>query len=69
MAFALRSGQSKQYPTRFIIGSDKVEHFTAYPHEMQKYYQLLDALKPGAAKKVGHDNFLSVLPKGGKSEK
>ena len=53
----------EEYPSRFIIGSDKVGHFATYPEEMQKYYLLLDALKPETAKKVGHDNFLSVLPK------
>lgn len=50
-------------PSRFMIGSDKVGHFDTYPHEMQKYYLLLDALKPETAAKVAHDNFLSVLPK------
>ena len=53
----------ESYPDRFLIGSDKVGHFTDYPHEMQKYYLLLDALKPETARKVAHDNFLNLLPK------
>ncbi len=53
----------EEFPDRFIIGSDKVGHFATYPQEMQKYYALLDTLKPETARKVGHDNFLSVLPK------
>ena len=50
------------YPTRFMIGSDKVGKFDNYHEEMQKYYVLLDALKPDTARKVAHDNFLVVLP-------
>ena len=53
----------EQFPDRFMIGSDIVGHFATYPHEMQKYYKLLDALKPGTAKKVGRDNFLALLKK------
>ena len=53
----------EEFPDRFMIGSDKVGKFGNYPAEMQKYYLLLDALKPETAKKVAHDNFLSVLPK------
>ena len=51
------------YPTRFMIGSDKVGKFDNYHEEMQKYYVLLDALKPDTARKVAHDNFLAVLPR------
>lgn len=52
----------EQFPDRFMIGSDKVGHFASYPHEMQKYYLFLDALKPTTARKVARDNFLSILP-------
>lgn len=52
----------ERYPERFMIGSDKVGHWDTYPHEMQKYYLFLDALKPETARKVAHDNYLSVLP-------
>lgn len=51
------------FPTRFMIGSDKVGKFDNYHEEMQKYYVLLDALKPDTARKVAHDNFLAVLPR------
>lgn len=51
------------FPSRFMIGSDKVGTFGAYPEEMQKYYVFLDALKPETARKVARDNFLAVLPK------
>ncbi len=52
----------EDFPDRFMIGSDKVGHFADYPHEMQKYYLFLDALKPETARKLGRDNFISVLP-------
>lgn len=55
----------EKYPTRFMIGSDKVGHFSDYPSEMTKYWLFLDALKPDTAKNIGHDNLLSVLPKSG----
>jgi hypothetical protein len=32
---------------------------------MQRYYVLLDALKPETAKRIAHDNMLAVLPKQG----
>jgi predicted TIM-barrel fold metal-dependent hydrolase len=50
------------FPNRFMIGSDKVGKFADYHLEMQKYYGLLAALRPETARKVAHDNFLSVLP-------
>ena len=40
----------EKFPSRFMIGSDIVGHFAGYPHEMQKYYKLMDALKPETAK-------------------
>jgi predicted TIM-barrel fold metal-dependent hydrolase len=53
------------FPDRFMIGSDKVGKFHNYEPEMQKYYLLLDSLKPETARKVGRDNFLLTLPKEG----
>jgi hypothetical protein len=53
----------EKYPDRFIIGTDKVGHFTDYPAEIFKYYAFLDALQPSTAKKLARDNLLSVLPK------
>ena len=53
----------EEFPDRFMIGSDKVGKFGNYPHEIQRYYCLLDALRPETAKKLGRDNFLALLPK------
>jgi hypothetical protein len=49
-------------PTRFVIGSDTVGVFDQYKTTLQRYYLLLDALKPETARKVAHDNFLALLP-------
>jgi hypothetical protein len=51
-----------EFPTRFVIGSDVVGFFDQYKPTLQRYYLLLDALKPANAKKVAHDNFLALLP-------
>ena len=59
-------GLIEEFPDRFMIGSDKVGHFVDYPHEMQRYYGFLDALKPETARKVGRDNFLRVVRRGAK---
>jgi Amidohydrolase len=53
----------EKYPTRFMIGSDKVGTFGNYEKEILKYIPLLKALKPTTAAKVGRENFLSILPK------
>jgi predicted TIM-barrel fold metal-dependent hydrolase len=52
----------KAFPDRFMIGSDVVGHYSKYTAEMRKYDLLLDALPEETARRVGHDNFLSVLP-------
>jgi predicted TIM-barrel fold metal-dependent hydrolase len=52
----------EQYPDRFVIGSDTVAFFDTYKTTLQRYYLLLDALKPATARKVAHDNFLALLP-------
>lgn len=51
------------FPDRFMIGSDIVGHFDTYAPTLQRYYVLLDALKPDTARKVAKENFLSELPK------
>ncbi|HLK57223.1 MAG TPA: amidohydrolase family protein [Chthonomonadaceae bacterium] len=53
----------KAFPDRFMIGSDIVGHFATYAPTVQRYYALLDALKPETAQKVARDNFLAILPK------
>jgi predicted TIM-barrel fold metal-dependent hydrolase len=52
----------EEYPGRFVIGSDIVGFVTEYKPTIQRYYLLLDALKPETARKVAHDNFLALLP-------
>jgi len=52
----------EEYPGRFVIGSDVVGFFDQYKPTIQRYYLLLDALKPETARKVAHDNFLALLP-------
>ena len=52
----------EEFPTRFDIGSDVVGVFSQYKPTLQRYYLLLDALKPETARKVAHDNFLALLP-------
>jgi hypothetical protein len=56
------AGLIEEYPTRFVIGSDTVGVFDQYKPTLQRYYLLLDALKPATARKVAHDNFLALLP-------
>ena len=53
----------ERYPDRFTIGTDKVGHWTDYPHEIGKYYMLIDKLKPETAKKLCRENALAVLGK------
>jgi predicted TIM-barrel fold metal-dependent hydrolase len=52
----------EEFPDRFVIGSDTVGFFDTYKPTLQRYYLLLDALKPATARKVAHDNFLALLP-------
>jgi hypothetical protein len=52
----------EEYPDRFVIGSDAVAVFEQYKSTIQRYYVLLDALKPETARQVAHDNFLRLLP-------
>jgi predicted TIM-barrel fold metal-dependent hydrolase len=52
----------EEYPGRFVIGSDTVGFFDDYKPTLQRYYLLLDALSPGTARKVAHENFLALLP-------
>ena len=53
----------EKYPDRFLIASDKVGHWTDYPHENEKYYLLLDKLKPETAEKLCKKNALSLIKK------
>ena len=51
----------EHYPDRFMIGSDKVGHWADYPHEILKYYKLLDRLKPETVEKICRKNILSLV--------
>ena len=51
----------EEFPTRFVLGSDSVGFFDQYTPTLQRYYVVLDALKPATAKLVAHDNFQRVL--------
>ena len=51
----------ERYPDRFMIGTDKVGHWADYPHEIGKYYMLIDKLKPETAKKLCRENVLALL--------
>jgi hypothetical protein len=53
----------EEYPNRFVISSDSVGFFDAYKPTLQRYYLLLDALKPDTARKVARENFLALLPR------
>ena len=53
----------EEFPDRFIIGSDIVGFFDNYKPTIQRYYLVLDALKPETVRKVAKENFLSILPK------
>ena len=51
----------EKYSDRFMIGSDKVGHWSDYPQEIMKYYMLLDKLSPETAYKVCKGNALSLI--------
>jgi hypothetical protein len=42
----------EKYPDRFIIGSDLVGAFAQYKSTIQRYYVVLDALKPATAARL-----------------
>lgn len=53
----------KQFPDRFIIGSDQAGHFENYKESIHRFYKVLDELEPEDAKKIAYTNFLRILPK------
>ena len=52
----------KQYPKRFVIGSDVVGSFDNVGKIMHGFDPVLDALPEDAANAIAHDNFLRLLP-------
>lgn len=53
----------KQYPQRFVLGSDVVGRFDNLGNTMHRFDPVLQALPPEMAKAIAHDNFLALLPK------
>ncbi len=53
----------KDFPDRFMVGSDSIGHMGTYAMNIRKYYTLFRALPADTARKVARDNFLSILPK------
>lgn len=52
----------KQYPDRFMLGSDVVGRFNKLGELLHSFKPFLDALPEEVARKVARDNFLAVLP-------
>jgi len=52
----------EEFPTKFMIGTDAIGHFSKYKKTISSYYVFLDALSPKTAKLVARDNFLNILP-------
>ena len=68
----------RSFPTRFMIGTDCIghydfdeltcaglkrdPHYLKYAFNIRKYWVLLEALPTDAARLVGRDNFLNILP-------
>lgn len=59
----------KDYPTRFILGSDVVGRFSSLGETMQGFEPVLQALPADVAQALAEDNFMRLLPRGKDSEK
>jgi len=53
----------EQFPTRFMVGSDKIGEFSNYIQTIRKYDVLFDVLTPETAKKLASENMFELLPK------
>jgi amidohydrolase family protein len=56
----------EEYPTRFMVGSDKIGNFTDsadYTQTIRRYDVLFDALTPETARKLASENFFELLPR------
>ena len=53
----------EQYPTRFMVGTDKIGGFSDYVQTIRKYDVLFDALTPETAMKLASENMFELLPK------
>lgn len=52
----------KQYPDRFMVGSDVLGSYDNLGANLQEFEHLLQALPEATAQKIARDNFLSLLP-------
>ena len=50
----------RQYPDRFMIGTDVVGHWTTYKANIEKYYPLLDRLPKDVAQNLSYGNILRL---------
>ncbi|MCK5775876.1 MAG: hypothetical protein KAH25_06865, partial [Bacteroidales bacterium] len=53
----------EQFPDRFMVGSDKIGHFSDYVQTIRKYDVLFEALSPSTARKLASENLFELLPK------
>lgn len=53
----------ERHPDRFLLGTDKVGHWSTYPAEAVKYYTLLDKLRPATVDKICRENALALIKK------
>lgn len=51
----------EKHSDRFMIGSDKVGHWTTYSDEIVKYYPLLDLLTENARRRICTENILRLM--------
>ena len=55
------AGLIREYPDRFMIGSDIVGYWGRYTKEITKFYVLLDLLDDETAQMVASENILRLL--------
>lgn len=53
----------EEFPTRFMVGTDKIGGFSDYVQTIRKYDVLFDALTDETAKKLASENMFELLPK------
>lgn len=51
----------EKWPDRFMIGTDKVGHWSTYPAEVVKYYPLLEKLSEETVRKICRDNIKGLV--------
>lgn len=51
----------EKHATRFMVGSDKVGHWSDYPETITRYYALLDLLSAETASLICKENILNII--------